>query len=183
MRIIAGRHRGRRLKSPKGKTTRPTSDAVREAIFNGLSHQVPSPIEEAVVLDLFAGSGALGLEALSRGARHVTFVDSDREAQAAIRENIELLGEGPRTRLLPVDFRRLPRAREPADLIFLDPPYGLGLLMAGVDYAAKNQWLGPDTLLVMEMAAADKSISDEAFHVLWRRTYGRTQIVLAKLTV
>lgn len=181
MRIIGGRHKGRRLKAPKGKNTRPTSDAIREAVFNTLSHWDPSPIEGAIVLDLFAGTGALGLEALSRGARHVTFVDSDRDAAATIRENICLLGEEHNSRLITGDARRLPATSQSADLIFLDPPYGLGLLNDAVQSAAKNHWVGANSLFVMEMAVTDEALPPDDPSVMWARTYGQTKIVISTL--
>lgn len=180
MRIIGGRHKGRRLKAPKGKNTRPTSDAIREAVFNALSHWDPSPIDDGIILDLFAGTGALGLEALSRGARHVTFVESDPEAAAIIRANINLIGEESKTRLIPRDVRRLPRTSQAADLVFLDPPYGLDLLDMAIQSAKANCWIGPDSLLVMERAAGDEVIQTGNPRALWARTYGQTQVVISK---
>src|SRR5690242_13937691 len=125
MRIVAGRHRGRRLLAPSGEKVRPTSDRAREALFNILSHgQLAAegiPFVGAAVLDAFAGTGALGLEALSRGAAEALFIEQDREALAILRKNIAALGEGVRTRVIPGDATRPPRAASASAVVFLDP--------------------------------------------------------------
>jgi 16S rRNA (guanine966-N2)-methyltransferase len=126
MRIIAGLHRGRRLVAPAGATTRPTADRVRQALFDMLWHAPwagPEAIEDAVVLDAFAGTGALGLEALSRGAASASFIENDRAALAALRANIATCGEEARCRVLAADATKPQRALQPCTLVFLDPPY------------------------------------------------------------
>ena len=132
MRIVAGKFRGRTIDAPNGPNTRPTTDRVRENLFNILAHNEPG-IEGARVIDLFAGSGALGLEALSRGAAYVVFVDSSGPARAAIRRNIDTLGAGGATRVLKRgadDLGQRPPQMAPFDIAFLDAPYQQGLLEA-----------------------------------------------------
>ncbi len=154
MRIIGGEFRGRRLASVgKGDTTahlRPTSDRVRESLFNILGSY--GVIEGAHVLDLFAGTGALGLEALSRGAERVTFVENGRAGQKLLGENIALCRAGGRTKVLPRDVRRI-AAGAPHDLIFLDPPYGKALGEAALEAAMAGGWLAPGALVVWEESA------------------------------
>ncbi len=131
MRIIAGRHRGRLLVAPPGDVVRPTGERAREALFNILAHgkfAVAGPAYAgAEIVDAFAGTGAFGLEALSRGAAHVVFIENDRTALAALRQNIAALGEEKRSRIASGDATSPPRALAPASLAFLDPPYGKGL--------------------------------------------------------
>ena len=156
MRIIAGEFRGRALASVgKGDPAahlRPTTDRVRESLFSVLmGGGFDDPIGDARVLDLFAGTGALGLEALSRGAAHVTFVESGRKAQALIRRNIETLGVADRTRLITRDARRLGRNDgAPFDLVFLDPPYGKGLGEQALQAARDGGWIANSALIVWE---------------------------------
>ena len=143
MRIIGGRHRGRPLRAPAGRDVRPTPDRVREALFNVLLHGAAAfDLEGASVVDVFAGSGALGLEALSRGAGHATFIESTDEALRFIRMNAGRLDEGANTTLLRLDASRLPppprAARCPAPLVFLDPPYGTALLAAAAPGAGPS---------------------------------------------
>ena len=142
MRIVAGRHRGRKLMAPPGLDTRPTSDRAREALFNILEHGEP-PLEGCRFLDLFAGSGAVGLEAASRGAGRVLLVEKARAAQAAARANIAHLGEAERVTLRAGDATRLGRAAEPFDIVFLDPPYGSGLVATALAGLARGGWLAP----------------------------------------
>ncbi len=159
MRIIAGSLRGRVLasvgKGDPGAHLRPTSDRVRESLFNMLAGgRFGDPFEGAVVLDLFAGTGALGLEALSRGARHATFVDDGRKAHALLRENIRLLDVAVRCRVVHRDATLLPPVQdEPASLVFLDPPYGKGLGQRALNSAASAGWIAPEALVVWEECA------------------------------
>ncbi len=125
MRIVAGRHKGRVLAAPDGRDTRPTADRVRESLFNILAHGVPE-LEGAVVLDAFAGSGALGFEALSRGAGHVTFLETDASAFAIIYANAKTLGEDKKVSVQRIDATRPPVARTPCQIILMDPPYKSG---------------------------------------------------------
>ena len=146
MRIIAGEWRGRPLAAPEGRATRPTSDRAREGLFSMLASRIGS-FEGLHVADLFAGTGALGLEALSRGAAHCTFVEKDRAALDTLKRNIAKLGAGDRTevRAQAVEHISLP----PTDLIFMDPPYGAGLAQSALDRAAS--WLAPGGWIGVEV--------------------------------
>ncbi|MDO9711067.1 16S rRNA (guanine(966)-N(2))-methyltransferase RsmD [Paracraurococcus lichenis] len=157
MRIIAGRHRGRRLQAPAGQGTRPTADRVRQALFDMLWHAPwagRARIEGAQVLDAFAGTGALGLEALSRGAAAATFLETDRAALAALRANIAACREEARCRVLPADATRPPRAAMPCGLVFLDPPYREGLMQAALAGLRAAGWIAPGALVAAEYGAA-----------------------------
>src|SRR5262249_1908217 len=174
MRIVAGRHRGRRIAAPPGDTVRPTSDRAREALFNILAHGRfgPAPVfEEARVLDVFAGTGAFGLEALSRGARFATFIEKDREAREALAANIKALRQAARTRLLAVDATAPPRADGPYDLVFLDPPYRSGLAPLALEALARTGWLGGGALVIVELAAREDFEPPEGFTPLEERRY------------
>ncbi|WP_050931548.1 16S rRNA (guanine(966)-N(2))-methyltransferase RsmD [Aestuariivita boseongensis] len=155
MRIIAGAFRGRRLaavgKGDAAGHLRPTSDRVRESLFSMLTHM--DVLEGAEVLDLFAGTGALGLEALSRGAEFVTFVEKGRVGQGLIRENIRITGSAQKTRLIARDATRLGQADRQATLVFLDPPYGKALGERAVEAVVAGGWLAEGALLVWEEAA------------------------------
>lgn len=159
MRIIAGRFRGRALtpvgKGDPGAHLRPTTDRTRESLFSMLAGgRFGDPLTGARVLDLFAGTGALGLEALSRGADHVTFVENGRKALALVRQNIALLGVAGEADCLACDARRLPAsAGTPASLVFLDPPYGQALGLPALMAAQGAAWLAPGALVVWEEAA------------------------------
>jgi len=160
VRIVAGRHRGRRLAAPGAGAPRgqprPTSDRLRESLFNRLTVGAGGDaVSGARVLDLFAGTGALGLEALSRGAARAVFVDNGRPAQRLIAANIAALDERARARLIATDATRLPPAPEPAfDLILLDPPYGRGLGERALARALAGGWIAPGALIVWEEGAA-----------------------------
>lgn len=178
MRIIGGQHRGLRLASvgagDTGAHLRPTPDRVREALFNVLaSHGLPNG---ARVLDLFAGTGALGLEALSRGASHATFVDSGRVAQRLIRENLAKAGRQADATVLTCAADRLPAADAPCDLVFLDPPYGKGLGASALEAARARGWLAPRALIVWEEAAPQEAPT--GFSRLDIRRYGDTHLTL-----
>ncbi|HHN73497.1 MAG TPA: 16S rRNA (guanine(966)-N(2))-methyltransferase RsmD [Thermopetrobacter sp.] len=156
MRIIAGTFRGRRIVAPAGRDTRPTTDRVREAIFNVLAHAAWAPaLAGARVLDLFAGSGAMGLEAASRGAAFVLFMETDAAARAAIRRNIEELGLSARTRLWRRDATRPGHVASmpPFDLAFLDPPWGRGLAGRALAALRGGGWLSPGAVTVLEESA------------------------------
>jgi 16S rRNA (guanine966-N2)-methyltransferase len=171
MRIIAGRWRGRPLVSPRGLATRPTSDRVREALFSMLQSRLGS-FEGLEVADLFAGSGALGLEALSRGAARCTFVESDRAAIEAIRANLAALGAEGEVRPGPAENARLPR---PADLAFLDPPYGSGL--AGP--VLEKLELAQGALVSVETGRSE-TVSAPQLETEAVRTYGKAKITLLR---
>ncbi|WP_424831859.1 16S rRNA (guanine(966)-N(2))-methyltransferase RsmD [Ruegeria sp.] len=179
MRIIAGEFRGRTLasvgKGDAGAHLRPTTDRVRESLFNVLTHQVD--FDGLRVLDLFAGTGALGLEALSRGAAHVTFVDDGRVAQGLIRKNIDLTRSADRTDLIRRDATRLPEnTGAPYDLIFLDPPYGKALGQKAVAAAVDGGWVAEGALLVWEENAPMPA--PDGFSLHNTRKYGDTHISL-----
>src|SRR5215208_3518728 len=144
LRIVGGVHRGRRLVAPLGDTVRPTSDRAREALFNILSHGSFAasglPFADRPVLDVFAGTGALGLEALSRGAGAAAFIENGREALAALRRNVAALGEGDRAHIVAGDATRPPRAAFTCTVAFLDPPYNSGLAVPALTALAASGW-------------------------------------------
>ncbi|HVX81554.1 MAG TPA: 16S rRNA (guanine(966)-N(2))-methyltransferase RsmD, partial [Devosiaceae bacterium] len=152
MRIVAGKFRGKALTSPEDASIRPTADRTREAVFNILASRPGVNLDGLRVLDLFAGTGALGLEALSRGAAHVIFVDTGAEARGLIRDHNEAFGAGGVTKLLRRDATSLGPAGTmgPVDLVFLDPPYGKGLGEQALASLRDGGWLKPETLLVLE---------------------------------
>jgi 16S rRNA (guanine(966)-N(2))-methyltransferase RsmD len=172
VRIVAGQHRGRRLKTPAGLDTRPTSDRVREALFSILGDRV----EGARVLDLFAGSGALAIEALSRGADRAVLVESDRRAVAAIRANLDAIGEAG-ARVEPVDaLAWLGRARGEYDLVFLDPPYSSARDLGGRLSRALPAVLSENALIVTESDKRNPLILDLPLDD--ERTYGHTRVAI-----
>ncbi|MHA1549295.1 MAG: 16S rRNA (guanine(966)-N(2))-methyltransferase RsmD [Alphaproteobacteria bacterium] len=160
MRIVAGRFRGMRLVAPTGRATRPSSDRLRETLFDILAHRFALPHETTRVLDLFAGTGALGLEAMSRGAAFALFVDNEAAARAAIRANVESLGLTGATRLFRRDATGLGIAgtMAPFDLVFVDPPYAKGLSAQALVAAYEGGWLSDDAVVVVE-AARDAGIA------------------------
>ena len=182
MRIVGGRHGGRTLAAPKSQAIRPTADRPREALFNILTHSYGDPIEGARVLDLFAGTGALGLEAHSRGAAFVLFVDDGAEARALLRGNVDALGAGGATKIYRRDATRLGPAHpmEPYSLVFLDPPYGKGLAERALTSAQEGGWLTPNALIVVEEAADADFTPPDGFEEIERREYGDTQVVFLK---
>ncbi len=181
MRIVGGRHRGRRLAAPAGRDTRPTTDRTRESLFNILSHADWGPdgadlLDGAVVVDAFCGTGALGLEALSRGAVHASFLDMGRAALDAVRANVAELGEGPRAAVLRADATRPPPPLRPCTLAFLDPPYGQELAPRALAGLAKAGWLAPGAVLVVEVAGRDPLPLPPGFMELDERRYGDTRV-------
>jgi 16S rRNA (guanine966-N2)-methyltransferase len=157
MRIIAGDWRGRALRAPSGIATRPTADRVRQALFDMLIHARwagPDLVEDAIVLDAFAGSGALGLEALSRGAAQATFMENDRASLAALRANIAACGAQDRCRVLEVDVLTAPLGA-PSGLVFLDPPYGEALVPQAMARLRASGWIAPGALVVAETGRGD----------------------------
>ncbi len=182
MRIVGGRLRGRPLKGPRTDAIRPTSDRLRETIFNILAHAYDDPVAGARVMDLFAGTGALGLEALSRGAAFALFVDDGAEARGIVRENIEALGLGGETRLFRRDATRLGAAgpRPPFELVFCDPPYGRSLAAPALASCAAGGWLAPDALVVVEEGKDAPVALPPDFTPLERRGAGETQVLFAR---
>jgi 16S rRNA (guanine966-N2)-methyltransferase len=183
MRIVAGKFRGRPLAAPEGAHTRPTSDRVREAVFNILEHGIGGfSIAGVRVLDLFAGTGALGLEALSRGAAFCLFVEEDAAARGLIRRNIEALGLAGITKVFRRDATDLGPAgnRGGFGLAFLDPPYERGLAERALASAGKGGWLAPGAVVVVEESRRAAIALPAGFSVLDQRTWGDTQVVIAR---
>jgi 16S rRNA (guanine966-N2)-methyltransferase len=178
MRIVAGKFRGKHLTSPSDESIRPTADRVRESMFNILASRLGPVFSGIRVLDLFAGTGALGLEALSRGAAHVTFVDTGAEARGLIRDHIEAFGAGGITKLLRRDATELgtPGTFGQFDLVFLDPPYGHGLGEQALAGLAANGWLKPGATIVFE-ESVDATVDVPAgFTLDDRREYGAAAV-------
>jgi 16S rRNA (guanine966-N2)-methyltransferase len=184
MRVVGGRLRGRTLAGPKSSAIRPTADRLRESLFNILTHAYGDPVSGARVLDLFAGTGALGIEAISRGADFVQFVDDGAEGRALIRENVAALGLGGVTRIFRRDATKLGPAHpgEPFGLVFLDPPYGQDLAAAALDSARTGGWLAPEALIVVEEAVQSGFAAPDGFCELERRRYDDTEFTFLKFT-
>ena len=178
MRIIAGAFRGRRLESPQGAAIRPTGDRAREALFDILEHGEPC-LRGARFLDLFCGTGAVGLEACSRGAAEVLLIDSAPEALRLARTNLARLGNPPAVRLLVADAARLGAAPGRFDLVFLDPPYGAGLVLPALQ-GLGGGWLVPRARIVVELAAKERLEPPAGFAVEQERRYGATKFVFLR---
>lgn len=183
MRVTGGTFGGRTLKGPSSQKIRPTSDKLRQAVFNILAHAYGDPVSSARVLDLFAGTGALGIEALSRGAAFALFIEEAAEARALIRANVEALQLTGVTKIFRRDATRLgPRgAFEPFSLVFCDPPYGKGFAEKALASAREGGWLTRDALLVVEESAEAKFAAPDGFEILERREYDDTEIVFLKV--
>jgi 16S rRNA (guanine966-N2)-methyltransferase len=184
MRIIAGVHRGRSLKRPPAIITRPTMDRVREAIFNMLTHGGwegdKNIIEGAIVLDAFAGSGALALEALSRGAAFAYFFDQSEQALAVVRQNVKSLGEEERSKLLKTDACRPLKVLQAATLILLDPPFGKDLLSKSLPGLFESGWIAPNALIMAEIQAKETYVLPANFEVLKEKIYGTAKVIFIK---
>jgi 16S rRNA (guanine966-N2)-methyltransferase len=183
MRIVGGQFRGRPLAAPGDATTRPTSDKVRESVFNILAHGIAGfTIEGTRVLDLFAGTGALGLEALSRGAAYCLFVEEGTEARAIIRRNVEALFLTGVSKIFRRDATTLGPAgsQSPFGLVFLDPPYGKGLAERALTSAATGGWLVPAAIAVIEERKGEPIALPSQFAELDRRSWGDTQVLFAR---
>lgn len=184
MRIVGGAWRGRKLATPRTDAIRPTSDRLRESLFNILAHAYDDAVVGARVLDLFAGTGALGFEALSRGAATALLVDEGAEARAVIRANIEAFGAEGVTRLFRRDATRLGPAATAGtfSLVFCDPPYGRDLAPRALASAAAGAWIEPGALVVVEEAETVASVWPAGFTELERRVYGETAVAIARFT-
>jgi 16S rRNA (guanine966-N2)-methyltransferase len=184
MRVVGGRLKGRNIAAPSSRDIRPTADRLRESVFNILLHAYDDPIEGARVLDLFAGTGALGIEAVSRGAAFTLFVDNGAEARALLRNNVEALGLGGVTKVYRRDATNLGPAHpvEPFALVFLDPPYGRGLAEKALASLRSGGWLVPGALLVVEESKAANVAAPEGFDELERRAYDDTEFVFLRAT-
>jgi 16S rRNA (guanine966-N2)-methyltransferase len=182
MRIVGGRFRGRPLAGPKSNAIRPTADRLRESLFNILVHTYGDPVIGARVLDLFAGTGALGVEALSRGAAFALFVDDGAEARALLRENVTSLGLGGTTKIFRRDATKLGPVYpvEPFSLAFLDPPYGQNLATPALASARSGGWFTPEALIVVEEAMKSAFAAPEGFAELERRAYDETEFVFLR---
>ena len=182
MRIVAGRHKGRTLIAPWGTTTRPTADRLRVSLFDMLWHAPwggRHVVDGARVLDPFAGTGALALEALSRGAAHATFMENDPEALDALKQNIARCAELARTRVLVADAMKPPRASQPCNLIFLDPPYGQGMNALALAALTKAGWIEPGAIISAEFGR-ETAAPPEGFELLAERTYGQTSLLFLR---
>ena len=184
MRIVGGRHRGRRLLVPPGSTVRPTSDRAREALFNILAHGHLAadgiPFEGAAVLDAFAGTGALGLEALSRGAAEAVFIERDSEAVAVLRRNVALLDESTHVQIVPGDATRPPRASLQCAVAFVDPPYRSGLAAPALEALDRAGWLSSNALAIVELGTREELVAPDAFTLLDQRVYGAARLVFLR---
>jgi 16S rRNA (guanine966-N2)-methyltransferase len=179
MRIVGGAHRGRTLVAPKGHSTRPTADRTRQALFNVLEHAAWSQgLRDVHVLDLFAGSGALGLEAVSRGASSCLLIDSDSAAAEAVLANILTLREGDRCQVRRLDATRLgPATPSPRyDLAFLDPPYGKDLAEPTLAALRTGGWLAPEALVVVERGVEEADLAAPGFETLDHRDWGAARV-------
>ena len=179
MRIVGGRLRGRLLQAPASRAIRPTSERLRESIFDILVHRHAGVVEGARVVDLFAGSGALGIEALSRGAKFALFVDNGPEARALLRANVEVFALGGVTRIWRADATLLGKAPAgpPFTLAFLDPPYEKGLAGPALAGLVEGGWLAPAALVVVEESAEAEIGAPTALRIVDERVYGETKVV------
>ncbi|MGB3503612.1 MAG: 16S rRNA (guanine(966)-N(2))-methyltransferase RsmD [Mesorhizobium sp.] len=178
MRVVGGAFRGRPLATPRTASIRPTSDRTREAVFNVLAHRFGGLPEDARVLDLFAGTGALGIEALSRGAAYCLFIEESAEGRGLVRDNIEALGLQGRTKLFRRDATALGDAGTLGKfgLLFADPPYGKDLATQALVSAANGGWLSNGALCVVEEASGAPFTLDPRFELIEERAYGETVI-------
>ena len=179
MRIIAGEWRGRKLAAPKGDATRPTADRTRETLFSMLVSRLGS-FEGLMVLDLFAGSGALGLEALSRGAASCLFVEQDADAVKAIRANIDALGARDRATVQTASVMTLGAARSTFDLILLDPPYDTGAGSVALDRLHRLGWIGPQSWVSLETGAKE-AVAIKGLVIEAERKIGKAKLTLCRL--
>jgi len=179
VRVVGGSLRGRRIEAPEDERVRPTSDRARQALFNILTQgRQGNVVDGAEVLDVFAGSGALGIEALSRGAAFVTFLEQDRGALRLIAENLKHLDLTQRAQVLAGDATKLATGRRPASLALLDPPYGSGLGSAALASLAAGGWLKPEAVVTLEVERDESVELPDGFALVDERTYGRAKILL-----
>lgn len=183
MRIISGAHKGRRIESPEGKEVRPTTARTREAIFNILQHGEYGEADLLCgrVADIFCGSGAMGLEALSRGASHVTFVDKNRTSIDAVEFNLERFDEQKSARLIRADSTMLPPVAEPYQILFLDPPYHTGLAEKSLKTAHQGGWVDEGSVVMLELSAKEEVKFPAAYRVKEERRYGNSKVVILHL--
>ncbi|MEM7224419.1 MAG: 16S rRNA (guanine(966)-N(2))-methyltransferase RsmD [Pseudomonadota bacterium] len=179
MRIVAGRYRGRRLAAPPGFDVRPTGERTREALFDVLSRgrDGAQALTGLRVLDAFAGSGALGLEALSRGAVQVSFMESQAVALAVLRDNVRHLEAEAACQVFKADVLRPPKASEPVDLVLMDPPYNQGMAEPGLRALVSAGWIAPGTRVIVELMAKEPFDPPDGFTVTDQRKYGKARLV------
>ncbi|EKV32131.1 16S rRNA (guanine(966)-N(2))-methyltransferase [Caenispirillum salinarum AK4] len=179
MRIVAGIHRGRRLSAPEGRDVRPTADRTREAVFSKLGHGWDPDdfqLQGARVLDAFAGTGALGLEALSRGAAHVTFLEQAPASLAVLKQNVETLKAGRDVTITRADATRPPAATAPCSLVLMDPPYDSGLETPALIALAQQGWIAPRAVCVVEVPSTRDPEPPEGFVPEDVRVYGKAKV-------
>ncbi len=181
-RIIAGRFKGRRLTVPKGRDVRPTTDRMRERLFSMLAHGRYPPLDGARVADFFAGTGALGLEAMSRGAVHAVFIEQARPSLTSLRDNIRTLGVENETDVLAVSATKLPAAKNTVDFIFMDPPYRQGLVAPALASIQANGWLADDSIIVCELASDEPFDIPHTLHVMDERQQGQQRLLILSPT-
>ncbi|SFK25863.1 16S rRNA (guanine(966)-N(2))-methyltransferase RsmD [Falsiroseomonas stagni] len=182
LRIVAGSHRGRRLTAPPGETTRPTAERVRQAVFDMLWHAPwagRAVVEEARVLDAFSGTGALGLEALSRGATHATFIERDRAALAALHANVAACRADTRSRIIAGDALKPPAAAQPCTLVMLDPPYGQDFVPRALAALTAAGWIAPGALVVAELGR-EEALEAPGFEEVAMREHGAARVVFLR---
>ena len=184
MRIVGGTLRGRPLATPRSDSIRPTSDRTREAVFNIIAHGWPQLLDGARVLDLFAGTGALGLEALSRGASQALFIEESAEGRGLIRTNVEAFGLQGVAKIFRRDATKLgePGTIVPFNLVFADPPYGKGLAEKALQSALSGGWLTPDALIVVEEAIGSPFQPPQGLKLVERRDWGDTGVTFCTRT-
>lgn len=182
MRVVGGDLRGRPLVAPRSDAIRPTTDRTREAVFNIIAHSYPGRLEGARVLDLFAGTGALGIEALSRGAAHCLFVEESAEGRGLIRTNVETMGLQGRTKIFRRDATTLGEVGtiQPFDIVFADPPYGKGLGERALAAALAGGWLRDKAFVVVEEAASSPFQPPAGLVLAQRRDYGDTTVAFCE---
>ncbi len=177
-RIIAGQHRGRRLVVPKGQNVRPTTDRMRERLFSILMHGKYPTLGGARIADVFAGTGALGLEALSRGAAHVTFVEKSRDSLDCLRANIAALQAQDQTNIVATQATALPASNQAYDFIFMDPPYRKGLLLPALESLQAQGWLTHETIVVCELANDETLELPSGVDVIDDRQQGQQRLII-----
>lgn len=181
MRIVAGKHRSRTLLTPKTNVIRPTSDKTRQAVFNMLNAR--ALVVDSIVIDAFCGTGALGLEALSQGAKYCTFFDKHKDSISLTKDNIQNLGEGAHSAVIMRDATKLgqrPDDISPATLVFIDPPYDKGLVVPTIEALQKFDWLAMDAYFVIE-TSKDENLTCPLINIDVEKLYGDTKISLASL--
>lgn len=180
LRIISGKYRSRKLTVPEGLGVRPTTDRMRERIFSMLNHHRYPDLYQARVADLFAGTGALGLEALSRGAAHTTFIEMNAKHVANLKANIQILQAEDETTVKKGNASALNPALVPYDIIFMDPPYHKGLVDTALDSLFKNNWIGDQTVIIAEMGSDENPILPDGFEIVDERIQGKQKIAFIK---